>query len=109
MITADIPPTRSRRKKRETPQERKLRILDAKGHECAYCGTSLRYKTRPCPYTGWDLVCEGTFPQIDHDLPRCRGGSDDDENLVPSCGPCNAQKGRKTGEEYRAWKVAKAL
>ncbi len=106
MTSEHIPPKRARRKKRETPAERRLRILDAKGHHCTYCGTSLRYTTRLCPDTGWDLVV-GEYPQIDHDLPRCRGGTEEDSNLVPSCAFCNSQKGGKTGDEYRAWKAAR--
>src|ERR1044072_3821430 len=49
----------------------------------------------PCAYCG----CEAT--EMDHDLPKSRGGSDDPENLVPSCVPCNAGKGNLTGDEYR--------
>jgi hypothetical protein len=39
--------------------------------------------------------------QIEHQMPRSRGGGDEIENLVPSCPECNALKGKRTVEEYR--------
>ena len=36
---------------------------------------------------------------VDHVLPRCRGGQDTWENLVISCRECNLNKGRRTPEE----------
>ena len=53
------------------------------GHECQYCGR------RP-PLR--DL-------NIDHVMPRSRGGGDSWENLVTACRPCNLRKGWKTPEE----------
>lgn len=52
-------------------------------HQCQYCGQ------RPSPR---EL-------NLDHVLPRCRGGGDTWENLVVSCRPCNLKKGRRTPEE----------
>jgi hypothetical protein len=52
-------------------------------HQCQYCGRrpSLR-----------DL-------NVDHIIPRSRGGADSWENLVVSCRYCNLKKGRRTPEE----------
>jgi 5-methylcytosine-specific restriction endonuclease McrA len=52
-------------------------------HQCQYCGRrpSLR-----------DL-------NLDHVLPRSRGGADSWENLVVSCRQCNLRKGRRTPDE----------
>jgi len=36
---------------------------------------------------------------VDHVLPRCRGGDDSWENLVASCHSCNRKKGRRTPRE----------
>ncbi|HTM45639.1 MAG TPA: HNH endonuclease, partial [Polyangiaceae bacterium] len=36
---------------------------------------------------------------VDHVLPRCRGGEDSWENLVASCHACNRKKGRRTPRE----------
>ena len=53
------------------------------GHLCQYCAS--RLPTR-------DL-------NIDHVLPRSRGGPDSWENLVTACRECNLRKGRRTPEE----------
>lgn len=52
-------------------------------HQCQYCARHL--PTREL--------------NIDHVLPRSRGGSDSWENLVTACRPCNLRKGRRTPEE----------
>ncbi len=58
-----------------------LMVRDA--HQCQYCG-----KTPPVR----DL-------NIDHVMPRSRGGPDSWENLVTACRVCNLRKGWKTPEE----------
>jgi 5-methylcytosine-specific restriction endonuclease McrA len=60
---------------------RNLMLRDA--HECQYCG-----KRPPVR----DL-------NIDHVLPRSRGGEDTWENLVTACRVCNLRKGWHTPEE----------
>jgi 5-methylcytosine-specific restriction endonuclease McrA len=52
-------------------------------HQCQYCGSrpSLRELN------------------LDHVLPRSRGGADTWENLVVSCRVCNLKKGRRTPDE----------
>jgi hypothetical protein len=52
-------------------------------YQCQYCGA------RPSPR---DL-------NLDHVLPRSRGGADTWENLVVSCRSCNLKKGRRTPDE----------
>ncbi len=52
-------------------------------HQCQYCGV------RP----GLRLL------DLDHVVPRSRGGADSWENLVVACRPCNLKKGRSTPEE----------
>lgn len=44
--------------------------------------------------------------QIDHKMPRSRGGLDIAENRVPACGWCNAQKHARTVEEYHDYLVS---
>jgi 5-methylcytosine-specific restriction endonuclease McrA len=58
-------------------------VMFRDAHECQYCGR------RP-PLR--DL-------NIDHVLPRSRGGGDSWENLVTACRGCNLRKGWKTPEE----------
>lgn len=60
---------------------RNLMVRDA--HQCQYCG-------RKPPLRELN---------IDHVVPRSRGGLDSWENLVTSCKPCNLRKGWKTPEE----------
>ncbi|MEZ4223449.1 MAG: HNH endonuclease [Polyangiaceae bacterium] len=52
-------------------------------HTCQYC-------TRRLPIRELNL---------DHVLPRSRGGGDSWENLVTSCRSCNLRKGRRTPDE----------
>jgi len=47
--------------------------------------------------------CGKKFPErleIDHIVPRSRGGSDRPDNLVCACHECNQTKGNKTAEEF---------
>lgn len=52
-------------------------------HQCQYCGKSPPLREL----------------NIDHVLPRSRGGDDTWENLVTACRVCNLRKGWKTPEE----------
>lgn len=58
----------------------KAAIYRRDNHTCQYCG-STRNLT------------------IDHVIPRCRGGSDQWENLTLACSRCNTLKGHKTPEQ----------
>ena len=60
---------------------RNLMVRDA--HQCQYCGRKPTLREL----------------NIDHVLPRSRGGVDSWENLVTSCKACNLRKGWKTPEE----------
>lgn len=60
---------------------RNLMLRD--GHQCQYCG-----RTPPIR----DL-------NIDHVMPRSRGGPDHWENLVTTCKVCNLKKGARTPDE----------
>ncbi len=51
-------------------------------HTCAYCGMS------------------GVPLELDHVVPRSRGGSDRESNRVPACHRCNQQKGNQSIEEF---------
>ncbi len=51
-------------------------------HTCAYCGAS------------------GVPLELDHVVPRSRGGSDRESNRVPACHRCNQQKGNRSIEEF---------
>lgn len=57
-------------------------VWDRYGACCVYCGDQ-----------------SGPF-DVDHVMPRSRGGSDDAENLVIACSHCNRSKGSRTPEEW---------
>lgn len=52
-------------------------------HTCQYCGQQLPRRQL----------------NIDHVIPRSRGGKTNWENIVASCVPCNCRKGGRTPEE----------
>ena len=55
------------------------------GGHCAYCGREIAYK---------DM-------QVDHMVPLANGGTDDFENLMPSCRLCNHYKRAERLEYFR--------
>ena len=57
-------------------------LLDKWGRKCAYCGKK-------------DVPLE-----VEHIIPRSRGGTDRVSNLTLSCRKCNVKKGNKTAEEF---------
>lgn len=72
---------------------RRLHALLALGRPkaCHYCGVPL-----VCPCDGHSSPPVGTrMGQTDHVVPRARGGRSVVANLVPSCGPCNVEKGTR--------------
>lgn len=57
-------------------------LLEKWRYECAYCGA------------------KGVPLEIEHIIPKSRGGSDRVGNLTVSCVPCNQDKGNQTAAEY---------
>jgi hypothetical protein len=71
-------------------------VLDKTDGHCWYCSTLLKpYQREVHPLRQNRNYC------IDHAVPRSTGGSDEFENLVPSCWICNNRKGDMTIEEFR--------
>ncbi|MFZ1041589.1 MAG: RNA-guided endonuclease IscB [Anaerolineales bacterium] len=57
-------------------------LLEKWGRQCAYCG-------------------DNNVPlQIEHLIPRIRGGTNRVDNLTLACGPCNQKKGNQTAAEF---------
>jgi 5-methylcytosine-specific restriction endonuclease McrA len=50
-----------------------------------------------CAYCGNDL--SNDYSELDHVIPRSKGGANSPENLVVSCMECNRKKRSKTPEE----------
>jgi len=59
-------------------QRLRFEVLKRDGFTCRYCG---RTPTR-----------HGVEIQIDHILPRARGGKDELDNLITACADCNQGK-----------------
>jgi len=62
-------------------------LLMKERHRCAYCGQP-------------DVPL-----QIEHIIPKSRGGSNRVSNLTIACAPCNRQKGNRTADEFGFPKV----
>lgn len=60
--------------RRAIPRKQRKRVFARDDNRCTYCGNTS------------DL-------SIDHCIPVSKGGSDDDQNLVTACLPCNNKKG----------------
>lgn len=67
---------------------RRLAVWSLTGGRCLYCRRLV------------DFFGYGAF-RVDHVIPRASGGTDDFNNLVPACDPCNAAKGAMSLEEWR--------
>lgn len=62
---------------------KRSRVLSMFGGKCAYCGEI------PSDDLG-----------VDHIIPRSKGGSNAEENLLPCCRTCNSIKGTKLLDEF---------
>lgn len=62
----------------------------------------LRAQVRRWAVLGECVYCGAPANTRDHVLPTRRGGSDDPENIVLACHPCNSSKKGRTPEEWLA-------
>ncbi len=63
------------------------------------------YEAREYLLEKWHRTCAychqtGVPLQVEHVIPKARGGSDRVSNLTLACGPCNQQKGTQTAAEF---------
>lgn len=88
--TESRPPKRSKRRKRRGLKKGEWGIIAAKsGGACFYCGARPHYL------------------EADHVMPLARGGSEDIENFVAACAPCNREKSAFTVEDFLARRGAR--
>ena len=81
-------------------QSVRLEVFERDGYRCRYCG--VRYVNKVTREPVASKPYDGPFwmrrqrwiglLHVDHVIPRCKGGTDDLDNLVTACGPCNLQK-----------------
>ena len=67
-------------------------------------GTLFGYQVREYLLTKWQRACaycgaKEIALQVEHIVPKARGGSDRVDNLTLACEPCNQRKGNKTAAE----------
>lgn len=65
------------KKKRSLGSKRRALILSRDGYRCQYCGIT---------------AADGAILEVDHKVPRARGGSDRMTNLITACRECNRSK-----------------
>ena len=71
-------------KKETIPLSLRFKILQRDNFKCQYCGRSAK---------------DGAILEIDHIVPKSKGGTDDPENLITACRECNRGKGNKILKE----------
>lgn len=67
---------------RQIPNTVRSRVREQARHRCGYCRSSQQYVLG--------------LLEIDHIIPKARGGTDDEENLWLACRMCNGFKGTQT-------------
>lgn len=87
--------------------------LGKMGYICYWCGRSLingrdipknkriRIKKHIILWRGDDKVKEGWLATLDHVKPRCRGGTNKEENIVPSCHECNQIRAKFMNKDWK--------
>ena len=68
----------------------RTRLINKTNGHCGYCGCVLFHSGKQ--WHKW---------QIDHILPKKKGGTDEEDNLMPSCPSCNKYKQVATLEQFR--------
>jgi 5-methylcytosine-specific restriction endonuclease McrA len=82
----------------------KIRNLEISGKEYQQ-GTLLNYEVREYLLEKFDRTCvycgiKDVPMEIEHVIPKSRGGTNSITNLVLSCRKCNQKKGNQTAEEF---------
>ena len=75
-------------------EERLQQIYNKTKGYCHHCDIKLAWKNygNINGKAGWE---------IDHSIPISKGGTNHLNNLIPSCIPCNRDKGSRTTKQYR--------
>ena len=58
-----------------------------------------------CQYCGVNCITANLVAEVDHVIPRSRGGTSAWKNLVCACQPCNRAKGNRTTDEFGHSKI----
>lgn len=82
-------------------RNRKARARNAEGSFTHEDVAALYVKQDGCCY--WCSVDLGDRYEVDHYIPLAKGGTNNPDNLVLACQTCNASKGAKMPDEFRAY------
>ncbi len=74
--------------------ERLERIYEKTNGYCYHCGKKVAWRN-------YGIIDGKGGWEVDHSIPKSKGGTDHLNNLVPSCIPCNRYKGDQTSRQYR--------
>lgn len=80
-----------RRPGSQKKRDRKLRIFFRDGGKCFYCDMKLNINNR--------------ITTLDHIIPRSKGGTWADENIVLACRPCNEKRATMDALEFLRLKM----
>ena len=75
------------------PEHMRIRVLKDAGGRCALCGATTKTTTL----------------EVDHIVPRSRGGSNDYSNLQVLCRECNQAKSNQDTTDFRQWHAPQAV
>lgn len=70
-------------------------LIEAHGPHCHYCKRKVRLRVY-----GQDRRADDA--SLDHKIPKSKGGTNDDDNLILSCSECNNAKGDRSYEDFVA-------
>jgi hypothetical protein len=87
---------------------RNLRVFYRKGCICASCGSEgiILVKKQKDNNIGWSVMTKDMVEMnIDHIIPKSKGGCNNLYNLQPMCAPCNTSKGNKVPKMVKAGEV----
>jgi len=81
-------------------------LVEQQGLTCYYCKIKLIDIDHAEQFYSmidgkWEIQTGYGYPELEHKIPRSRGGSDLIQNLVLSCGKCNRKKGSKTDRQFK--------
>lgn len=86
---------------------KRKRIFERDNYTCHYCKRPADWiRDGRSPWGSFKklitLYFDGDWQSfvLDHKIPRSRGGSNDDSNLVTSCAKCNGRKYDKPYEQF---------
>ena len=97
---------------RKRARDLSLSVYKEKGYICLWCGVDIKPLSeipeeerldQPKPnmlyWKQGNRIMRTARATIDHIIPLWRGGTNDRDNLAPSCWTCNMKRGRKDEQE----------